>query len=104
VKRTIASVVVVLAVLVLAIPGCKGRENAGAGGEPTETIAPATPQPEATGTEAMTQTVEVGTDGRSVSEGGGLTAGEDTDTVDTAAATSTGTTTATAAPPTTTTR
>lgn len=60
-KRTIASAVVVLAVLMLAIPGCKGRENAGAGGESTETIAPATPQPEATGTEAMTQTVDVGT-------------------------------------------
>ena len=99
-KRTIASVVAVLAVLTLAIPGCKGRENAGAGGDSTETIAPAPPQPEATGTEAMTQTVEVGTEGRSMSEGGGLTSGTATDTIDTSAAT----TTETAPPPTTTTR
>lgn len=102
-KRTFASVVVALAVLMLAIPGCKGRENA-TGGEPTETIAPATPQPEATGTEAMTQTVDIGT-GRSESEGGALTAGSATDTIDTASVTATDTTaTQTAAPPTTTTR
>jgi hypothetical protein len=103
VKRTITSVVVVLAVLVLAIPGCKGRENAGAAGESTETIAPATPQPEATGTEAMTQTVEVGTEGRSLSEGGVLSDGETTAAGDTAGTTATDTT-ATAPPPTTTTR
>jgi hypothetical protein len=73
VKRSIASFIVVLAALTLALPACRGREKAGAGGEdPTATIAPATPQPEATGTEAMTQTVDV-EGGRSEAEGGGLT-------------------------------
>ncbi len=71
-KRSIASIVVVTAVLTLALPGCKGREQQGAGGEPTETIAPATPQPAPTGTEAMTQTVDVEA-GRSEAEGGTLT-------------------------------
>lgn len=105
VKRTVASVVVVLAVLVLAIPGCKGRETAGGNGEPTETIAPAAPQPAPTGTEAMTETVDIGT-GRSESEGGVITTpdpGVDTIT-DSATTAAPGATTATAAPPTTTTR
>jgi hypothetical protein len=108
VKRTVASVVVVLAVLVVAIPGCKGRENASGNGEPTETIAPAAPQPAPTGTEAMTQTVDIGT-GRSESEGGVITTpdpGVDTvtDSATTAApgtSAAPGATTATTAPPTT---
>ena len=102
-KRTFASVVVVLAVLTLAIPGCKGREKAAAGGETTETIAPAAGQPEATGTEAMTQTVDV-EGGRSEAEGGGLTAGTATDTIATSAAPGTTTSPTAAPPPTTTTR
>ncbi|HEX8620029.1 MAG TPA: hypothetical protein VF911_20780 [Thermoanaerobaculia bacterium] len=103
-KRSIASVVVVLAVLTLAFPGCKGREQRGAGGEASETIAPASPQPAPTGTEAMTQTVDVES-GRSEAEGGVLTTpdpGVQTAT-DTAAAAATGTAT-TAPPPATTTR
>ncbi len=52
---------------VLALGACKGREKA-ANDETTATIAPAQPQPAETGTDAMTQTVELG-DGRSVSEG-----------------------------------
>ena len=70
--------VVVLILIVLALGACRGKEKA-AGDEATETIAPAQPQPEATGTEALTQTVELG-DGRSVSEGGALAEGSTTDT------------------------
>ena len=54
--------------LLLTLAACKGRENQ-AHDESTATIAPAQPQPAETGTDAMTQTVELG-DGRSVSEGG----------------------------------
>ena len=59
--------------------------------ESTETIAPAQSQPATTGTEAMTQTVDV-EDGRSEAEGGALTAGSSTAT--------TATTTAPPPPPT----
>ena len=82
----------------LALAACRGKETA-AGGDGTETIAPAQPQPEPTGTDAMTQTVELG-DGRSVSEGGALAEGSTTDTVATApTTTTTGTTATTPAPP-----
>lgn len=54
--------------LLLVIGACKGRETT-IQDEATATIAPAQPQPGETGTDAMTQTVELG-DGRSVSEGG----------------------------------
>jgi ABC-type Fe3+-hydroxamate transport system substrate-binding protein len=95
---------VVLISILLALAACKGKENAAAGGEATETIAPAKPQPEATGTDAMTQTVELG-DGRSVSEGGALAEGDavPTDTAS-ATATTTATTTVSSPAPTTTTR
>ena len=57
----------VLAVSLLAMFGaCKGKEQAH--DESTATIAPAQPQPGETGTDAMTQTVELG-DGRPVTEG-----------------------------------
>ena len=59
----------VLAVSLLFLLGaCRGREQK-AHDESTATIAPASPQPGETGTDAMTQTVVLG-DGRSVSEGG----------------------------------
>jgi hypothetical protein len=80
--------VVVLSV-VLALGACKGKEKAAAG-DPTATIAPAQPQPGPTGTDAMTQTVELG-DGRSVSEGGALTEGAATDTIVTSGTTNTST-------------
>lgn len=68
--------------LLLVLSACKGRAEK-AHDESTATIAPASPQPGETGTDAMTQTVELG-DGRSVSEGGasaeGMTA-TDTATV-----------------------
>ena len=54
--------------LLLVLGACKGREQK-AHDESTATIAPAQPQPGEMGTDAMTQTVELG-DGRSVSEGG----------------------------------
>jgi hypothetical protein len=89
------SLVVLLSIL-LALGACRGKEKAAAGGEGTETIAPAQPQPEATGTDAMTQTVELG-DGRSVSEGGALAEGSTTDTA--AIGTDTAATTTTTTPP-----
>ena len=93
-SSTIRSLVAVLSIL-LALAACKGRENKAAEGEVTGTIAPAKPQPEPTGTDAMTQTVELG-DGRSVSEGGALAEGS---TTDTSPATDTSTTTAPPPPP-----
>lgn len=75
----------------LALGACKGREKATPGAEQTETIAPARPQPQATGTDAMTQTVDI-EDSRTDGESGGAT-----DTVSTTIETS-------VPPPTTTTR
>lgn len=76
-----------LAVAFLAALGaCKGKEKAH--DESTATIAPAKPQPAETGTDAMTQTVELG-DGRPVSEG----AASETDTAATAPMTENPTTT-----------
>ena len=102
-SSTIRSLVVALSLL-LALGGCKRKEKAAANGEVTGTIAPAQPQPEATGTDAMTQTVELD-DGRSVSEGGALAEGSTTDTSSAIDTVTTATTaTSTAPPPTTTTR
>lgn len=104
-SSTIRGLVVVVSIA-LALGACRGKEKA-AGGETTETIAPAQPQPEATGSDAMTQTVELG-DGRSVSEGGALAEGSTTDSVATAPATDTTSTapqtSKTPAPPASTTR
>ena len=90
----------ILLTAILALSACGKRETSAAGGS-TETIAPAQPQPAPTGTDAMTQTVDV-EHGRSEAEGGALApAGTMTDTaLDTAAATGT----TGSAPPTTTTR
>ena len=66
-KSTTLRSLVVAVSLLLALAACKGREDQ-AHDESTATIAPAQPQPGETGTDAMTQTVELG-DGRSVSEG-----------------------------------
>jgi hypothetical protein len=73
----------VIAVSLLLVLGACKRHEQKAHDESTATIAPASPQPGETGTDAMTQTVELG-DGRSVSEGGtsaeGATATAPTDT------------------------
>jgi hypothetical protein len=97
VNRKTALSVVVLFVCVLALGGCK-REGAAASGnaaqhEQTQTIAPAAAQPAPTGTDAMTQTVEV-EDSRSEEDGGVLTNGQSTAKTG-AAATATTATTAT---------
>ena len=99
-SSTIRSLVAALSIL-LALGACKGREDGAAQGEVTGTIAPAKPQPEATGTDAMTQTVELG-DGRSVSEGGALAEGSTTDTLPTTDTTPTAPPASTTTPPTTT--
>lgn len=94
---------VLMAVLMLAFAGCKGREKADAGA--TETIAPAAPKPAATDSDVTTQTVDV-EDSRSEAEGGALNNSTTAKTATTATEAKTGTTenpTTTAAPPTTTT-
>ena len=78
--------------LLVALGACQGKEKAAATGEPTETIAPAQPQPEATGTDAMTQTVDI-EDSRTEGEGAALNETA-ADTATTAATTTTTTTTA----------
>jgi hypothetical protein len=80
-STTLRSLAVAVSLLLLA--ACGGRESK-APDEATATIAPAQPQPAETGTDAMTQTVELG-DGRSVSEGGAA-ASDDTTATDTASA------------------
>src|SRR6267378_2425597 len=57
--------------LLLPIAACTGRDQGKEGPATTQTIAPVAPQPSPTGTDAMTQTVDV-EDGRSEEEGGAL--------------------------------
>lgn len=103
VKRPLTSLAAVCVLLLLALPSCRRNEQA-TGDQAHETIAPATPQPAPTGTDAMTQTVDI-EQGRSEAEGGGLTSPQTTET-NLSGATTTTTTTATApgAPATTTTQ
>jgi hypothetical protein len=88
VKRSIVSIVVLGAVLTLALGGCRSREKAV--DSATQTIEPATPQPD-TDTVALTQTVDV-EKGRSEVEGRNANGADITATGDTAAATTTSTT------------
>jgi|GEM_PF-2986717 len=76
----------------VAAAACGKRESA-ATGSATETIAPAPPQPATTGTDALTQTVDV-EDSRSEAEGGALT---EPTTAQTSTASATTSTTSTAA-------
>lgn len=89
--------------MLLALGACGKKENATAGGDPTATIAPAKPQPEATGTDAMTETVDI-EDSRTEGEGATLeeTSTVTTSTSATAPVTATTPVTATANTPTTT--
>lgn len=101
--RSLAAVLLIA----LAALACNRGEKA-AGTAANETIAPAKPQPDSTGTADLTQTVDI-EDSRSEAEGGVLTdrnAVPSTDTVTsaTAATNTAGTTTTATAPPTTTTR
>lgn len=103
-KSFLRSLLVVL-LIGLAALACRREKTTGQSGESTQTIAPAQPQPDATGTGDLTQTVDI-EDSRSEAEGGVLTspnAPVTTDTTDTTV-TATTTTTTTATPPTTTTR
>ncbi|HYH07494.1 MAG TPA: hypothetical protein VEK11_10600 [Thermoanaerobaculia bacterium] len=97
-KRPLISFLAVCTILLLALPSCGKRERAATGEEAHETIAPASPQPAPTGTEAMTQTIDVDEEkgGRSISEGGALTT-DPTTTTPVTATTTTGTTTGTTA-------
>ena len=99
--------VVILCALTLALSGCKRfREASSTSGETTGTIAPAAPSPDQTGSDAMTQTVDI-EDSRSENDGGVLTnpnPGVKTGATATTGTTgTTGTMTGTVAPPPTTT-
>ena len=61
-----------LLILPFAIAACHRSADPAHGAQTTETIPPAAAQPAANGTDAMTQTVEVG-DSRSEAEGGTAT-------------------------------
>jgi hypothetical protein len=83
---------------VLALAGCRERKAAegGAPGAPkTQTIAPAQADPSPTGTDAMTQTVDI-EDSRSEEDGGVITSKQ---TAKTPKATTTTATTTTTQPP-----
>lgn len=106
-KSFLRSLLVVL-LIGLAAVACRREKTAGQGGESTQTIAPAEPQPDATGTGDLTQTVDI-EDSRSEAEGGVLTSPNPpviTNTTGTTGTVTTTTTTGTTAttPPTTTTR
>jgi hypothetical protein len=84
VKRiALRSIVVLFCIAAAALACGKRTQNQPASRVKTETVAPAVAQPAANGTDAMTQTVDVG-DGRSEADGG-----VDTDPAKTAVATGT---------------
>ena len=100
-KRSLAAVLLIA----LATLACNRGEKAAGGNAANETIAPAKPQPDTTGTADLTQTVDI-EDSRSEAEGAVLTdrnAPASPDTLNTATA-ATATTTTTTTTPTTTTR
>jgi hypothetical protein len=70
VKKT-ATLSLLLTIAALVAGGCRGRGTAASnpGAESTATIAPAAAKPDTSGTEAMTQTVDI-EDSRSEAEGG----------------------------------
>lgn len=65
------SALLLLTALLCACPGRRGAAGEPAGAQ-TQTIAPAVAQPTPTGTDSMTQTVDV-EDGRSEDDGGAIT-------------------------------
>ena len=102
-KTFLRSLLVVLLIGVAAL-ACRKEKATGEAGGATETIAPADPQPDATGTGDLTQTVDI-EDSRSEAEGGVLTSPNAPATTDTTGTTATATTTTTTTtPPPTTTR
>jgi hypothetical protein len=104
-KTFLRSLLVVLLIGVAAL-ACRKEKPTGEAGGATETIAPAQPQPDATGTGDLTQTVDI-EDSRSEAEGGVLTspnAPTTTGAAGTTTTTATTTTTTGTTPPTTTTR
>ncbi|MGZ4779813.1 MAG: hypothetical protein ACXV5L_11485 [Thermoanaerobaculia bacterium] len=70
-RKTTVSILVLTCLLIVG-SACRGRAGSVRGTAPTETIAAPAPQPAPTGTEAMTQTVDI-EDSRSVDDGGILT-------------------------------
>ena len=80
-RKALQSILFVLAVVVLPL-ACKERNEAGGDSAETQTIPSAAAQPAETGTDAMTQTVEL-QDGRSEAEGGVLSSPTSTATATT---------------------
>jgi hypothetical protein len=87
VKKSNVSTLCICLALLVALAGCWNREKKVSGEAATQTIEPAKPQPDLTGSDAMTQTVDV-EKGRSEVEGRNAN-GADLGTSGTAAATST---------------
>lgn len=97
--KTITGIPVAIALSALLLTGCNRQETTVTGTN-TATIAPASPQPDLTGTDALTQTVDIES-GRTDAEGAGITnPGTATDAT---VGTTTSTTTGTGIPPTATT-
>lgn len=69
----------VIVVAMFAVAGCKRHQGAAQGSVQTETMAPVKGDSAPTGTDALTQTVDV-EDSRSEAEGGGLTEPQTADT------------------------
>ncbi len=69
-KATVS--ILALTCLLFVAGACRGRGGSARGTVRTDTIAPPPPQPAPTGTDAMTQTVDI-EDSRSVDDGGVLT-------------------------------
>lgn len=70
-KRTALQCLMIVMVM-LGVAGCNRHKGAAQEGTQTQTMSPAAAQPAPTGTDAMTQTVDI-EDSRSEAEGGGLT-------------------------------
>lgn len=77
-----------LCVVLLALAACPRRQDAPKSGTVTQTIAPAAAKPDTTGTDALTQTVDI-EDGRSEEDGGVITTPQSTAKTGTTATTST---------------
>ena len=97
-NKSLLRALLVVLLIGLAALACRREKATGQSGETTQTIAPAQPQPDATGTGDLTQTVDI-EDGRSEAEGGVLTSSNPSATTDTTATTATTVTTTTTAPP-----
>lgn len=92
-KNSVVRLSVVALALALTVFACKGREAAEGGDAATATIERAAPQPEPTGTDALTETVSMEEESRSTAEGGVLANPQTSETSGTTSTETTATTT-----------